>query len=154
MKEVLPIVVLILGVLFVAYHGSSVQQSGPMNYSSFTIGNRSFAITYVATNQSSWESGLMNKTISNATTMLFIFPNQGIYPFWMLDTYTNLDMYWIRGNATSGRIVYIVRNATSCFNAENCEIYTPNAAANYVIETKAGALQKASVELNDQVGFK
>ncbi|MDE1824729.1 MAG: DUF192 domain-containing protein, partial [Candidatus Micrarchaeota archaeon] len=122
------------------YHGSSMQQSAPMNYSSFTIGNSSFAITYVATNQSSWESGLMNKTIVNSTTMLFVFPNQGIYPFWMFDTYTDLDMFWISGNATSGTITYVVRNATSCLEELDCAIYTPNALANYVIETKAGAI--------------
>ncbi|MDE1804550.1 MAG: DUF192 domain-containing protein [Candidatus Micrarchaeota archaeon] len=150
MKEALPIIVLILGVLFVAYH-SLMQQSALIDYSTFTIGNSSFAITYVATNQSSWESGLMNKTIGNATTMLFIFPNQGIYPFWMLDTYSNLDMFWISGNATSGRIVYIVRNVTSCFNAENCIVYTPNATANYVIETKSGFAKQFRISVGSNV---
>ncbi|MDE1850982.1 MAG: DUF192 domain-containing protein [Candidatus Micrarchaeota archaeon] len=139
MKGALPLIVLVLGAVFVLYHNYLLQPAAH-NHPSFTIGNRSFAITYIATNQLSWESGLMNKTIDNSTTMLFVFPKQGIYPFWMLDTYTNLDMFWISGNASFGKIVYIVRNATSCFDAANCTVYTPNALANYVIESKAGVI--------------
>jgi len=150
MKDALPMVLLVLGALFVAYH-NSLQRSAPINYSSFTIGNSSFAITYVATNQSDWKSGLMNKTIDNATTMLFVFPDLGVYPFWMFDTYTNLDMFWINGNATSGKIVYIIKNATSCSDAANCTIYTPNAVANYVIEAKSGFAHRWNISVGEQV---
>jgi len=150
MRELLPVVVLVLGMLFVVYHNASQQSSAP-SYSSFEINGKSFAITYVATNQSSWENGLMNKTIGNSTTMLFVFPNRAIYPFWMMDTYSSLDMLWIDGNATTGEVVYIVRNASSCFDAANCTIYTPNALANYVIEVKSGFADKWNISIGDQL---
>lgn len=122
------------------------------NYSYFTIGNHSFAITYVALNYSQWTQGLMNKTVTNTTFELFVFPNPDIYPFWMNNTYYNLDMIWINGTPGGGKVVYIVRNATSCLKA-NCPLYTPNAIANYVIEAKAGFAAKNGVVIGSRAMF-
>ncbi|MDE1870384.1 MAG: DUF192 domain-containing protein [Candidatus Micrarchaeota archaeon] len=153
MKGALPVVILVLGMLFVVYHNLSQQHAAP-SYSSFTISNKTFAITYVAANESSWRTGLMNKTITNSTTMLFVFPNLGIYPFWMFDTYSNLDMIWINGSLTSGKIVYIAANATSCFNENSCTIYNPNRFANFVIEAKEGFVKRNNVSLGQMVFFR
>ncbi|MDE1856184.1 MAG: DUF192 domain-containing protein, partial [Candidatus Micrarchaeota archaeon] len=98
-----------------------MQQPVPskVSYSHFSVGNRSFAITYVASNYSQWTEGLMNKTVTNSTFELFVFPNPSIYPFWMNNTYTNLDMLWVNGSSHGGKVVYILKNAPSCLKA-NC----------------------------------
>ncbi len=106
--------------------------------SQFTVNGRTFHITYVATTQSEREAGLMNRKITNATTMLFVFPKLGIYPFWMYDTNSSLDIIWVNVTGGTGRIVYLVTGAPSCYLAIGCPNYTPSTTANYVIEAKAG----------------
>ena len=104
--------------------------------SSFSVNGRTYTVTYVATTQAEREAGLMNKVVTNTTTMLFAFPDFGAWQFWMYDTNTSLDMIWVNGS--SGRVVYVVAGAQPCFDSSRCAVYTPTASANYVIEAKAG----------------
>jgi uncharacterized membrane protein (UPF0127 family) len=117
---------------------------------SFTIGNRTYNFSAVAVTTAELEKGLMNATVTNKTFMLFIFQNRGIYPFWMYDTYSNLDIIWINGTAETGTVVYFV-NATPCINkpSADCPLYIPEKSANYVIETKAGF----DVKLGERIIF-
>ncbi|HVA83019.1 MAG TPA: DUF192 domain-containing protein [Candidatus Aquilonibacter sp.] len=140
------IFLLVAGILLLSKTSSA-------QYSQFSVDGKSFPITYLALNQAQWEKGLMNATVTNTTTMLFVFTNPGIYPFWMFDTDYNLDMIWVNGTATSGKIVYVIENATSCFDASNCTIYTPNKTSNYVIEAKAGFVKRNGISTGDSVNF-
>ncbi|MDE1846045.1 MAG: DUF192 domain-containing protein [Candidatus Micrarchaeota archaeon] len=152
MNSSAPIIIGVIStVLLIAIIYSLTTQTKTASYSQFGIGGKNFTLTYVATNQASWEHGLMNTTITNATTMLFVFPTPANYPFWMLDTYSNLDMIWINGSTSSGKIVYIAANATSCFNPNLCTIYNPNRLANFVIEAKAGFVKRNNVSLGQVV---
>ena len=103
---------------------------------SFTVDGKAFQFTYTATCQPGRETGLMNRRVSNSTTMLFAFPSFGQWSFWMYDTNTSLDMIWVNG--TSGRVVYLVTSAQPCYDSGACAVYTPTAAADYVIEARAG----------------
>lgn len=103
---------------------------------SFTVNGKTYTFTYIATTQAQREAGLMNRRVTDTTTMLFAFPSYGAWQFWMYDTNTSLDMIWVNGN--SGRVVYLVTSAQPCFDSNTCTIYTPDAQANYVIEAKAG----------------
>jgi uncharacterized membrane protein (UPF0127 family) len=109
--------------------------------SAFTVNGRTYNFTYVATTEAQREAGLMNRQVTNTTTMLFAFPSFGHWQFWMYDTNTSLDMIWVNGTGGSGRVVYIVASAQPCTNvisSSECTVYTPSAAANYAIEAKAG----------------
>jgi uncharacterized membrane protein (UPF0127 family) len=121
--------------------------------SHFTVGGRTFGITYVALNESEWKSGLMNRKITDATTMLFIFPKSDIYPFWMYDTNSSLDIIWLSVNGDVGKVVYMVANAPSCYLPVGCPTYTPSTAANYVIEAKAGFAADNGVAIGSVVEF-
>jgi uncharacterized membrane protein (UPF0127 family) len=103
---------------------------------SFTVSGKTYTFTYIATTQAEREAGLMNKKVTNTTTMLFAFPSFGEWSFWMYDTNTSLDMVWVNGS--SGQVVYIVTSAQPCYDSGSCSIYTPTSSANYVIEAKAG----------------
>ncbi len=103
---------------------------------SFTVNGKTYTFTYVATTQAEREAGLMNKKVTNTTTMLFAFPSYGAWQFWMFDTNTSLDMVWVNGG--SGQVVYVVTTAQPCFDSSSCAVYTPTSSANYVIEAKAG----------------
>lgn len=124
----------------------------------YQVGGKSFTINRVATNQAAWEKGLMNATITNSTMMVFVFPTEGTYPFWMENTYSNLDMMWLNVSGGSGSVVYLVRNATSCVgqSPEWCtnHTYYPTAYANYVIEAKAGFAEANNITVGTSVGLR
>jgi uncharacterized protein len=121
--------------------------------SAFTVNGRTFAFTYIATNSSQREAGLMNKKITNSTTMLFVFPDFGIHSFWMYDTNSSLDMVWVNASGRSGIVVYVVSGAPSCFLPVGCPVYTPTTAANYVIEAAAGFAAANNVKVGTTVQF-
>jgi uncharacterized membrane protein (UPF0127 family) len=90
------------------------------------------------------ELGLMYRTtVDENRGMLFIFPQEDIYPFWMKNTKIPLDMLWLD---SSYRVVYIEKNATPCI-LENCPIITPTKSAKYVLEINAGLVDKYSIKL-------
>ena len=105
---------------------------------SFTVDGKVYTFTYIATTQAEREQGLMNKRITDATTMLFAFPSPIAQPFWMLDTNTSLDIIWVSADGNTGTVVYLVTDAQPCYDSSACTIYSPSATANYVIEAKAG----------------
>jgi uncharacterized membrane protein (UPF0127 family) len=123
----------------------------------FTVNGKAFDISMVAANDSAREKGLMNATITNATMMIFVFPSLGSYPFWMENTYSNLDMMWLNVSGGSGSVVYLVRNAASCVGKglDWCEsnTYYPTAEANYVIEAKAGFAESNNITVGTRVGL-
>ncbi len=141
-------------IVFAAY--SILGSPGPVGGgvpSRFTVNGKTFAFTYVATDQASRQAGLMNRKVTNTTTMLFVFPSPGTYTFWMYDTNTSLDMIWVDATGSSGRIVYVVTGAQPCYNQLSCPTYVSTAQANYVIEAKAGFVEANGVVVGDLVQF-
>lgn len=120
---------------------------------SFSVNGKTFHFTYIATTESERTSGLMNRKITNQTTMLFAFPSSGEWSFWMYDTNTSLDMIWVNATGNTGRVVYLVTDAQPCLNGAPCMIYTPSSPANYVIEAKAGFAKANGISLGTTVGF-
>lgn len=64
--------------------------------------------------------------------MLFVFPKDGRYGFWMKDTLVPLDLFWLD---SEGRVVSVAQDvATSSFP----DVFYPTGPARYVLETAAG----------------
>lgn len=64
--------------------------------------------------------------------MLFAFPKDGLYGFWMKNTLVSLDIFWLDAQ---GHVVYIATDvATSSYQ----NVLYPPAPARYVLETAAG----------------
>jgi uncharacterized membrane protein (UPF0127 family) len=81
--------------------------------------------------------------------MLFIFENEGDYPFWMKNTSIPLDIIWISGNK---EVVAINRNSRPC--GENpCLLMSPGRKSRYVLEINAGLSQKINLKMGEQVKF-
>lgn len=118
---------------------------------SFSVNGRTYTFTYIATTQAEREAGLMNRRVTNTTTMLFAFPSFGAWQFWMYDTNTSLDMIWVNG--TSGQVVYVVTSAQPCYDSSACTVYIPTAAANYVIEGKAGFAAANGIAVGTTIRF-
>jgi len=133
------VVVLLVG--YAVYSMASVPGSVTGKVpTSFSVNGRSYTFTYIATTQDERETGLMNKPITNTTTMLFAFPSPISQPFWMYHTNTSLDMIWVNAAGDSGNVVYVQDDAQPCPNLP-CQTYPSSGnapLANYVIEAKAG----------------
>lgn len=123
---------------------------------SFTVSNKTYSITSYAITAAEQEKGLMNATVTNTTFMLFVFSKAGIYPFWMKDTYSQLDIIWIYAKNGTGAVVYVA-NATPCVTydptQQNCVVYTPTNISNYVIEAKADFAERNNVEAGATIIF-
>ena len=76
--------------------------------------------------------------------MLFVFEKPGYYTIWMKDMRFPIDIIWVR----DGRIVDFISGAPPPQNGtryEQLPIFTPEAPADFVVETYAGFIKDHSV---------
>jgi len=132
---------------------STSTPTGTVNahYTRFTIDGRSFNLTYLATNQSERDKGLMDTKITNTTTELFVFSTSDYYPFWMYHVNSSLDIIWVSATNGSGPVVYLLQNVPGC--SFLCPNYQPTAKANMVLEAKAGFAKANSVMVGTIISF-
>ena len=81
--------------------------------------------------------------------MLFVFPEDGDYPFWMKNTRIPLDMIWI--DATQ-KVAAVKFHVPPCVIAD-CPSYPPNAVARYVLEVGGGVAEQHGIKAGDQLRF-
>ena len=107
-------------------------QGVPQPSTTADFGGVSLRLDY-ATTPEARERGLGGRaSISSDYGMLFVFPRDDQYGFWMKDTLVPLDMFWLDAQ---GQVVYIAQDvATSSYP----NVFYPSAPARYVLETAAG----------------
>ncbi len=66
--------------------------------------------------------------------MIFFFPQNGNYPFWMKNTLIPLDIIWIDDLK---RIVHVAHKVQPC-KADPCPSVPPGGEARFVLEVAAG----------------
>lgn len=94
--------------------------------------------------------GLMYRDqLRPATGMLFFFPVDGEYGFWMKNTMIPLDMLWID---SSRKVVHIKTDVPPC-RIEQCPSYEPGVTARYVLELAAGEVAKRGLKVGDVLRF-
>ena len=94
--------------------------------------------------------GLMfRKRIEADQGMLFVFEEEGVYPFWMKNTLVPLDILWL---GRDRRIVHIAADVPPC-EADPCPSYGPGAPALFVLELKAGECRARGLEPGDRLEF-
>ena len=138
------IIIACLGV-YIAYHN---KQTG-VEISKACFGQQCFNIEIAQTNVERQTGLMFREGLCNNCGMLFMFEQPNIYRFWMKNTLIHLDMIWIDENKT---IVYIKEYAQPCAT-ENCESFTPDKEAKYVLEINAGLIQEYNMMLGDKVTF-
>ena len=79
--------------------------------------------------------------------MLFVFPEPGVYRFWMKGTLFALDMIWLDEDK---KVIYIEKNALPCED-QWCPVYGPGEKARYVLEVNAGVSEEFKIEIGHQV---
>lgn len=97
-----------------------------------SFGGVSLRLEY-ATTTVARELGLGGRvSIPDDYGMLFVFPKDDLYGFWMKDTLVPLDLFWLDAQ---GQVVYLVADvATSTYP----NVFYPVAESRYVLETAAG----------------
>jgi|SRR3989344_386015 len=73
--------------------------------------------------------------------MLFVFPADDYYGFWMKDAIVPLDIFWLDAQGQTGFIMADI--ATSTYP----DVFYPTTPARYVLETAAGFAREHSVTI-------
>ncbi len=146
-----PLLILTAGILL--YDSTPVSSSPNVHFTGFSVGGRTFRLTYLATNQSELAKGLMGVKVTDSTTELFVFPTAGYYPFWMFGVNSSLDIMWVDVPAGSsvGSFVYLALDSPPCHVSVVCTNYEPTARANSVIEAKAGFAEANGIKVGTPV---
>jgi uncharacterized membrane protein (UPF0127 family) len=98
----------------------------------------------IADTEATRERGLGGRSgLADHEGMLFVFPQDGYYAFWMKDMEFSIDMVWL---SAQGKVVFIEQNvAPSTYpNA-----FQPTSPARYVIELPAGFVQQYNIKIGD-----
>lgn len=94
--------------------------------------------------------GLMHRDqLRPGTGMLFLFTEDGEYPFWMKNTMIALDMIWIDAQK---KIVHVEHDVPPCQVAD-CPSYAPHALSRYVLEVPGGVAGEHGLRDGDVLRF-
>lgn len=114
---------------------------GP-NYT-LTLDGASVHVTLART-PAELEEGLGSRnSLAPDEGMLFVFPEDGKYAFWMKDMSFSIDIIWL---AADGKVVYVVPNLSPSTYPRN---YTPPQPARFVLEVPAGWAAAHKVRIGD-----
>ena len=111
-------------------------------------GDKIKILAEIADSSEERQTGLMyRKYLGQKKGMIFVFPAESNYSFWMKNTLIPLDMIFVDGDF---EIVDIIENVPPCKN-NPCPNYTPNGDALYVIEVNADFSEKYGINLGDKI---
>lgn len=100
--------------------------------STASFGGVSIHLEY-ATSSVAREQGLGGRTsVPEGYGMLFVFPKDDLYGFWMKDTLVPLDMFWLDDK---GQVISVARSVSP---KSYPSVFYPSVPARYVLETAAG----------------
>ena len=108
-------------------------------------------IVDVSDNSLERTQGLMfRSSLDENKGMLFIFPESGLYSFWMKNTLIPLDIIWINKNL---EVADIKKDAQPCVT-ETCNNYSPSSEALYVLEINSNLTEKYGINVRDKIELK
>lgn len=148
--EILLLIIFVVALGYLFFYSADILLSpntpqSPENQVCFST--NCFSVELAKTNAER-EKGLMNrKELDKNKGMLFIFGNEGVYPFWMENTLIPLDMIWIGQNQ---EVVFAAQNVQPC-KTFICPITNPGVKAKYVLEINAGLVQKLNIKIGELV---
>ncbi|MDO8514194.1 MAG: DUF192 domain-containing protein [bacterium] len=109
------------------------------------IGSQTIKVT-VAQTPEERQKGLSGREgLATDEGMLFVFPTDGKYAFWMKDMRFSIDILWL---SSDGTIVHLAQNVSPDTYPKN---FTSESAARYVLELPAGYAASNLVRVGDIV---
>lgn len=134
------VVVLILAV----FHFSKIKPK-TLFYKDF-----GFNIEYAITPQQRVEGLMGRENLNKNEAMLFVFPKQGVYGFWMKNMLIPIDIIWMDKDL---KITHIERNVPPCIT-DPCVSYKPSSSSQYVLEIQAELSRELNMKIGDKLYFK
>jgi uncharacterized membrane protein (UPF0127 family) len=105
-------------------------------------------VAEIADNDASRARGLMYRArLEPGSGMLFIFPEEGHYSFWMKNMRFALDMLWI---SSDGVITDILAQVPPC-GEDSCPGLEPSGRARFVLEVESGFCAKHGLATGSRV---
>lgn len=102
----------------------------------------------LATTPAEREQGLSGrKSLAENEGMLFVFPQDGAYKFWMKEMNFPLDIIWL---SVDGTVVYIEPGLAPSTYPNS---YGPTGPARYVLEVNAGFAAAHGLKVGDHVAL-
>ena len=139
--------ILLLGVGFLIFKGISPRAmvDSPYLQRDLTVGGEQVRVD-IADTQLLRERGLSGRTgLAARTGMLFVFPADGHYAFWMKGMRFSIDMVWLASNGTV--VGYLENVAPESYPKS----FGPEGMARYVLELPAGYTIAHGVKVGDQI---
>ncbi|MBU6370875.1 DUF192 domain-containing protein [Patescibacteria group bacterium] len=93
-------------------------------------------------------------SLAGGSGMLFVFPNDGFYAFWMKDMAFPLDMVWVGTDLSVVGVAKSVSPATyDASDPQKSQTFGGNWLAEYVIELPAGFADAYGVKVGTKIFF-
>ncbi|NTV29258.1 MAG: DUF192 domain-containing protein [Candidatus Omnitrophica bacterium] len=110
------------------------------------ISGKCFQVEVVDTTEGRAQ-GLMGRSgIADGKGMWFVFPEPGVYGFWMKNVSFPLDMIWLDPDYL---VVHVEKNVPPCLQ-DPCPDYNPGVSALYVLEIAGGTLDHLKLRPGDR----
>lgn len=121
------------------------RDASPAGQKTITLAGREIRVT-IADTPEERAHGLSGRVrLSEDEGMLFVFPGDGKYAFWMKDMRFSIDILWI---AADGEVVHIVERAAP---ETYPRTFVSEGLARYVLELPAGDAEVRNVRVGDIV---
>ena len=141
-------VLVIAGLIFIRLDSFLAPSSNdPAGSASPTVqvGGKTVRVT-VADTPETRQKGLGGRnSLAPDEGMLFIFPQDGEYGFWMKDMKFPIDILWL---SSARRVVYMAQSVSPDTYPQT---FTPTMPARYVLELPAGYAKAYTVDVGDEV---
>jgi len=143
-KFILPITFLVLAAAAFALITSQKEKQSQVCFN-----NNCFFVELARTQEERSRGLMFRESLAPDQGMLFIFEEEGDYPFWMKNTFIPLDIIWLNKEKV---IVFIKENAQPC-QGEFCPLIDPHQNAKYVLEVKEGVAEKVNLKIGQKADF-
>jgi len=110
--------------------------------------DRCFLVELAKTPEEIRKGLMFRESLEPDKGMLFIFEEESEHSFWMKDTKIPLDIIWINSNK---EVIFIEKGVQPCQG--ECEVFSPEVVARYVLELNAGTTDSLGVGLGDKLSF-
>ena len=107
-----------------------------------------FNIELAVTDRERNQGLMFREDLAFNEAMLFVFPEEGEYSFWMKNTLIPLDIIWINKEK---EVVFIGENLQPCEEEHSCPVVDPAKNAKYVLEVQGGVVEEIGLKVGDKM---
>ncbi len=140
------VVTVLLAVVIITFNGD--REEIGLEISEVCYEDSCFEVEIADDNQERAKGLMFRESLCDDCGMLFVYGDEGRYPFWMKDTLIPLDIIWLDSDL---RVVSIA-NAVPC-TEDPCENYDPGVDALYILEINSGRSLEMGLKAGNSLEF-